>query len=370
MSELPHPIRPALAAVNPYVPGRPAGDLRRELGLDDVLKLASNESPFPPMPAALAAIAEAAGNNRSYPEADGALRDAIAAWLGVAVGAVITGAGVDSLINLISVACLDAGDGVLLGWPSFVSWRQRSLIQGADLTLVPLRADGSYDLDAMLAAVRPHTKLVVIVSPNNPTGGAVDADEFAAFLSALPPHVLPVLDEAYFEYQDDDGHDGVALVRSGRRMLVARTFSKAFSLAGLRIGYVVGPEAIVHALSRARNAFDVNAVAQAAAIASLGEAEAHLPGRVALVRSERERLRMGLAALGLAPFASQGNFVFVEFGRERAQRVNAALLARGVIVRPTGPFGAPGGLRFTLGWPDENARLLRELNDAVAANPA
>lgn len=370
MSDLPHPIRPALAAVNPYVPGRPASDLRRELAVTDVVKLASNESPFPPMPAALAAIAEAAGNNRSYPESDGVLRDTIASWLGVAPGSVITGAGVDSLINLISVACLDAGDGVVLGWPSFISWRQRALIQAADLTLVPLRADGSYDLDAMLAAVRPTTKLVVIVSPNNPTGGAVAADELATFLSALPSHVLPVLDEAYFEYQDNGGHDGVALVRAGRRMLVARTFSKAFSLAGLRIGYVIGPEPIVHALSRARNAFDVNAVAQAAAIASISEADVHLPGRVALVRNERERLRTGLSALGLTPLPSQGNFVFVELGRERAERVNAALLVRGVIVRPTAPFGAPGGLRFTLGWPDENSRLLREVTKALATTPA
>jgi len=360
-------VRPSLAAVHPYEPGRPTDDVRRELGIESVVKLASNEGPFPPMPGALAAIRACAEGCRLYPDpGTWALRDALSARHRVAPGMVLPGNGVDSLIKLLCLATLDPGDELAMGWPSFLSWRQGALIQGAEVRQAPLAADGAYDLDALAGAVGPRTKLVVVVSPNNPTGAAVERDDLVRFLDGLPTHVLPVVDEAYFEYLPPGGHDAAALVAEGRPMATLRTFSKAYGLAGLRVGYLVGPSALVTELGRVRNAFDVSAPAQAAALASLADAADHLPERLALNASERARMADGLRELGLAPLPSTANFLFVDMEEpERARALAAALLARGVIIRPAGPFGAPAGIRITVGWPEENARLLRALADAI-----
>jgi len=352
--------RPALARVHPYEPGRPIDEVRRELGLERIIKLASNEGPYPPFPGALEAIARAASAQRLYPDPGSwGLRDALAAHLGVPSDTILVGNGVDSLIKLLCLALLDPGDALAMGWPSFVSWRQGAAIQGADIVAAPLRLDGAYDLDALAAAITPRTKLAVVVSPNNPTGGAVDAQALARFVGALPGHVLPVLDEAYFEYLPRGGHDGIGLIRDGGRLAVTRTFSKAYALAGLRVGYLVGPADLVTLLARVRNAFDVNGLAQVAAVASLADTGGHLTRRVVEVGSERGLVDAGLRALGFAPLPSHGNFLLVGVGSaERAALINQALLARGIIVRPTGPFGAPDALRITIGRPDENAALL------------
>ncbi|MCU0308868.1 MAG: histidinol-phosphate transaminase [Thermoleophilia bacterium] len=360
-------LRPALAGVDPYEPGRPVEDVQRELGLESVVKLASNEGPFPPMPGAIAAIAAAAGGQRCYPDPGAwALRDALAARLGVGAERILPGNGVDSLIKLLCLAVLDPGDELVMGWPSFLSWRQGALMMGAAWRGVPLGPDGAYDLDALAAAVGPRTKLCVMVSPNNPTGAAVAKGDLDRLLDALPPHVLPVLDEAYFEYLPEGGHDGAALVRAGRPLVVMRTFSKAYGLAGLRVGYLLGPAGLVRALHRVRNAFDVNGVAQAAALASLEEADEHLPPRIALCRAERTRMADGLRALGLDPLPSEANFLLVEVGEDRAPLINRALLERGVIVRPARAFGAPGGIRITVGLPEETDRLLAAMAGALA----
>ena len=359
--KLPHGLaRPALAGVDVYEPGRPVDDVRRELGVESVIRLASNEGPFPPMPGAVAAIREAAEGLRVYPDAGAwALRDAIAARTGLEAAQVLPGAGVDGLIRLMCLALLDPGDELAMAWPSFLSWRMGAQVQGATLRLAPLAADGAYDLDALLAQVTPRTKLAVVVSPNNPTGGAVAAADLEGFLDALPGHVLPVVDEAYFEYLPEGGHDAGRLLLEGRVLGVMRTFSKAFGLAGLRVGYLLGPPDLVRALGVVRNVFDVSAPAQAAAIASLAEADALLPERIALNATERETMAAGMRELGLAPLPSEANFLLVDLGSpERAQAVNAALLARGVIVRPARAFGAPSALRVTVGFPEENARFL------------
>ena len=360
-------FRASLANVQPYVAGRPASDVRRELGLEQIVKLGSNETPFAPMPGALRAINEHAAGVRGYPEGDWALREALSNHLGVPADWVLTGNGVDSLIKVLCASVLDPGERLLMGWPSFISWRQAALLAGSFVTQVPLAVDGAYDLDRMLAAVDQQTKIVVVVSPNNPTGAAVGSDALAAFAVALPEHVLLAIDEAYWEYLPEGGHDAVALVRaSGRPIVAMRTFSKAYALAGLRVGYLVAQPEIVRELTRVRNAFDVNALAQVAAIASLADGAEHLAPRVDLARNERARVADGLRALGLSPLPSDANFLFVDLGVERAAAVNAALLARGVIVRPAGPFGAPEALRFTIGWPDENQRLLEALAEALA----
>jgi histidinol-phosphate aminotransferase len=307
---------------------------------------------------------------RRYPDPGcWALRDALAARHGVEPTRLLVGNGVDSLIKLLCLTLLDPGDAVVMGWPSFLSWRQGALIQGAEVIAAPLAADGAYDLDAVLDAITPRTKLVAVVSPNNPTGAAVGRDDLAAFLDRLPEHVLPALDEAYFEYLPADGHDGVALARDGRPVVVARTFSKVYGLAGLRVGWMLAPEVLIRAMHGARNAFDVNGLAQAAALASLAEADQHLPGRLALNAAERERLAGGLAALGLDPLPSTANFVLVELGASRARAAYEALLARGVIVRPARAFGAPGALRITVGWPEENEHLLEAMAEVLAELP-
>jgi len=362
----PHLVRRDLAAVPPYVPGRPLSDLQRELGDVPITKLASNEGPYPPFPAALEAITAAGHDQNLYPDPGAwALRDALAARHGVDPGRIVVGNGMDSLIKLLCMALLEPGDELLMGWPSFVSYRQGATIQGAVFSPVPLRADGAYDLPALAAAVGPRTKIVAVVSPNNPTGGAVGPDELEAFLDSLPGHVLPVLDEAYAEYLPEGGHDGMALLRDGRGLVVMRTFSKAYGLAGLRVGWMAGPEGLPEAMSPVRNVFDVNAVAQAAAVASLADAPAHMPARMEEARAERERMAEGLRALGLDPLPSSANFVFVEVGPERAAAIDRGLTARGVIVRPTGGFGAPGGLRITAGTPAQTDRLLAAMAEVL-----
>jgi histidinol-phosphate aminotransferase len=361
-------LRPALAGVDAYEPGRPIEDVQRELGVSSVIKLASNEGPFPPMPSAIEAMRAAAPGVRVYPDPGAwALRDALASRLGLDPLQILPGAGVDGLIKFMCLALLEPGDEVAMGWPSFLSWRVGAQIQGAGVRTAELRPDGSYDLDALAAQVTDRTKIVVVVSPNNPTGGAVGAREMRDFLDALPGHVLPVIDEAYFEYLPPGSHDGAALVAEGRPLAVMRTFSKAYGLAGLRVGYMLAPHALVAALGVVRNVFDVSALAQAAAVASLSDSDEHLAARISLNASERAMTASGLRALGLDPLPSTANFLLVDLGSpERALALNAALLRRGVIVRPTRAFGAPSCVRVTIGLPEENARFLGAAAEALA----
>ncbi len=353
-------VRPALGAVDPYEPGRPISAVRLDTGVEAVVKLASNEGPFPPFPGAIAAIADAAAGQNIYPDPGAwALRDALERHTMVPQELILPGNGVDSLIKLICLATLDPGDELVMGWPSFISWRQGALTMGATPRLVPLAADGAYDLDAMLDAITPRTKLVVVVSPNNPTGAAVSADDLTSFLDRVPGHVLPVLDEAYFEYLPAGGHNGAYLLRDGRPLAVTRTFSKAFGLAGMRIGYLMAPAELLSAIGRVRNVFDVNAVAQAAAVATLAEVDKHLPERIALNATERERVSAALSVWGYRPLPSTGNFVFIDMGSvERANGCFDAMIARGVIIRPARGFGAPTAVRVTIGNARENDRFL------------
>ncbi len=364
-------LRAALDAVDPYEPGRPIEAVRLETGIEEVVKLASNEGPFAPFPGAQQAIVDAAAAQRLYPDPGcWALRDALERHTLVPTDQILPGNGVDSLIKLICLATIDPGDQVVMGWPSFISWRQGALMMGGEPVLVPLADDGAHDLDAMLAAIGPRTKLVVVVSPNNPTGAAVDGAALVTFLDRLPPHVLPVLDEAYFEYLPEGGHNGAELIRDGRNLAVTRTFSKVFGLAGVRVGYLMAPRDLLGAIARVRNVFDVSGLAQVAAVATLREVEAHLPERVAITTSERSRVDSALRALGLAPMPSTANFLFVDLASpERAGACFDALLARGVIVRPTRGFGAPAAIRVTIGWPHENDRFVQTLAEVLPELP-
>jgi histidinol-phosphate aminotransferase len=347
-------FRRTIADLIPYAPGKPIEEVQRELGLERVVKLASNEGPFPPFPAAAEAIARAATELNRYPDGGVyALRSALAAHHGVALEEVVVGGGADGVIDLLSQATLDAGDEIVCGWPSFPSYVLDALKLGAVPRKVPLR-DHTYDLDALLGAIGPRTKLVYLCHPNNPTGTANGRAEVLAFADALPAHVLLVVDQAYFEYVDDPDYlDAMELVREGRRVVVLRTFSKIYGLAGLRVGYGVAPEDVVAATSKVRRAFDVDAVAQAAALASLGD-DAELARRRGLNAAGRETLGETLVAHGLEPAGpALGNFLYAEVGDGAA--LFDALLRQGVIVRPLAGFGAPQAIRVTVGTLEENA---------------
>jgi histidinol-phosphate aminotransferase len=361
-------FRSALDGLVPYEPGKPEEELQRELGLDRVVKLASNEGPWGPFPAALQALERSAGSLNRYPDGGAFhLRQALAARHSVDPAAIITGAGADALIGHLSVATLDPGDEVVTAWPSFISYVLDTLKLGAVPVKVPL-ADDHYDLDAILAAITPRTKLVYIATPNNPTGTMTSRAQLDSYFERVPEHVLTVLDQAYFEYiSHPDYPDGVAeYVEEGRRVLVLRTFSKIYGLAGLRVGYGVGPTDVIQAISKTRRAFDVGTQAQVAALASMNEQE-ELAERASLTRAGRERLERTLLDHGLEPAGpAVANFLFVEVG-EDAPALYQALLRQGAIVRPMGAFGAPGALRITVGTPEENAFFAQALASVRAA---
>ena len=296
-------IRPALAGLVPYEPGRPVEDVQRELGLERVVKLASNEGPYGPFPSAQEAIARAALELNRYPDGGAyRLRQALAERHGVRFEEVAVCAGADAVIGFTVQAALDPGDEVVTGWPSFASYVLDPLKVGAVPVQVPLR-DERLDLDAMLDAITERTKLVFISAPNNPTGTTNTRDELDAYFARVPANVLTVLDQAYFEYIDDpDYPDGIEeYAKAGHRVLVLRTFSKIYGLAGLRVGYGVGPAEVMTAIGKVRRAFDVTSVGQEAALASLGDEDGapappqRQPGRDGASRGHaaRARLRAG-----------------------------------------------------------------------------
>ncbi len=363
-------IRPALAGLVAYEPGKPVEEVQRELGLERVVKLASNEGPYGPFPAAAEAVARASLELNRYPDGGAyRLRHELAERHGVRFEEVTVCAGADAVIGYVSVATLDPGDEVVTGWPSFASYVLDPLKLGVTPLRVPLR-DDRIDLDAVLAAITPRTKLVFLSVPNNPTGTTNTRAELDSFFASVPPHVLTVLDQAYFEYIDDaDYPDGIQeYAKAGHRVLVLRTFSKIYGLAGLRVGYGIGPEDVVTAIGKVRRAFDVSSVGLEAALASLADG-AEVARRRAANRDAMALLEATLRGHGLDPAGpAVANFVFVEVGEGAALSLNDALLRQGVIVRPTAPFGAPGALRITAGTSDEIALLDEALAAVVSAS--
>jgi histidinol-phosphate aminotransferase len=360
-------FRPAVDELTPYQPGKPVEDVQRELGLERVVKLASNEGPFPPLPAAIEAMERSARELNRYP--DGGiyrLHEALAARHGVAFDEVCVGAGADGCIEMLSQAVLDPGDEVVCGWPSFPSYVIYARKQGAVARTVPL-SELTYDLDGLLGAVTPRTKLVYVCHPNNPTGTTNTRAELDDFFDRVPDNVLAVVDQAYFEYvEDPDYPDAVErYLQAGKRVLVLRTFSKIYGLAGLRVGYGVGPRDVVAAMAKLRRPFDVTTTAQVAALASLDD-DVEIARRRAVNREGLALLAETLRGHGLEPApGATGNFVYVEVG-EDAPRLYDALLREGVIVRPLAGFGAPEALRISVGTPEENAFFADALGRVLA----
>ncbi|MBD0289862.1 MAG: histidinol-phosphate transaminase [Thermoleophilia bacterium] len=361
-------FRPAIADLVPYEPGKPVEEVRRELGLERVVKLASNEGQFGPLPAARVAIARGLADLNRYPDGGAyALVGALAEEHGVEREEIAVASGADAVVMYLSLAVLDPGDEIVCGWPSFPTYVLDAIKMGATPVRVPLTED-TYDLSALLDAVTPRTKIVYVANPNNPTGTMVGREELDAYFRRVPEHVLTVLDEAYFEYvSEPDYPDGIEeyLKRGGRRVLVLRTFSKIYGLASLRVGYGVGPGEVVRALKKVRNAFDVTQPAQDAAVASLGE-ESEIARRRRATAEERSRLERACAHLpvrvGRRPV---GNFLYLDTGHDAAPLFEA-LLREGVIVRPLGPFGAPTAIRVTVGTPEEDDVFAHALSRCLA----
>jgi histidinol-phosphate aminotransferase len=361
-------LRPALDGLVPYEPGKPVEEVQRELGLERVVKLASNEGPYGPFPIALEAIDRAARDGNRYP--DGGcfrLSHVLAERHGVRPEEVTVAAGSDAVVGYLAYATLDPGDEVVTGWPSFPSYVLDPLKLGAVPVRVPLR-EHRFDLDALLEAITPRTKLVFVATPNNPTGTMTGRSELDAYFERVPDHVVTVVDQAYFEYIDDpeypDAIDEYA--RRGHRVVVLRTFSKIYGLAGFRVGYGVGPAELISGIRKVQRAFDVSSTGQEAALASLADEE-ELARRRQVNREAMARLEEILRNEGFEPATpALGNFQFVEVG-EDAEALNAALLRQGVIVRPMGAFGAPTALRITAGTPEEIDFLAEALAAVRAA---
>ena len=354
-----------------YDPGHDLVALRRAQAGAALVELGSNENPDGPSPAVRAAILDALPRIHIYPDPlGGDLKRALAARHGVAVDNLLLGNGSHELLMQFAQVFAVPGDEVVASEFGFAVYALAAQAAGATLRRAPaLSLDNSmprgHDLAALHAAITPRTKLVYLANPNNPTGTWFSGAAFADFLRAVPPQVLVVVDEAYAECVDaPDWASALTLLATHPNLIVTRTFSKAYALAGMRVGYAVAHADCIAVLERVRESFNVNALALAAAEAALGD-DVHLAASVAGNRRRREALAAALRERGLAVSPSQTNFLLVEFGPETA-RIEAALLARGVVVRPVGGYGLPECLRISVGSEAENARLLAALDEARA----
>ena len=353
-------VNAAIASLSPYLPGKPIDELARELGISDIVKLASNENPRGPGERVRKAMHGVFDNLSLYPDGGGfRLKKALAERHGVAPAMITLGNGSNDVLELAARVALEPGAESIVSEHAFVVYRLATVAAGATLVTVPARQYGT-DLDGFLAAVTARTRIVFIANPNNPTGTWVTREALTRFLDAMPSHVWVVLDEAYTEYVDTpEFPDGMTLLSRYPNLVVTRTFSKIHALASLRIGYAVSSPAFADLLNRIRQPFNVNAMGLAAAEAALGDDEFVRTSR-ALNRDGLALLTGGLTQQGLVCIPSVGNFVAVDVGRE-ARPVYDALLREGVIVRPIAEYGLPRHLRITVGLPEQNQRCLDSL---------
>ena len=358
------PLPAHLEGLEPYQPGLSIDEVRRRSGSSRVIKLASNENALGPSPRAIEALQGGLSVLHRYPDGPARdLREALAGRHGVAAQQIVIGNGSTELLDLLARAFLDASDNAVASQGAFARFRQVVQARNRGARLVPMRA-GRQDLAALAEAVDERTRLLYVANPNNPTGTWSPRAELEALLDRLPPGVLVVWDEAYFEFADEpDYPDGLDYVRAGAPLVVLRTFSKVYGLAGLRVGYAVAAPEVVAAVDVVREPFNSNSLGQLAALAALDDAT-HVERSVALVRSERPRMMEELRRLGLDVLSGLGNFVFADT-RRAAGSVFQALLGRGVIVRPLEEYGFPSALRISLGTREENDLLLESLESAL-----
>jgi histidinol-phosphate aminotransferase len=354
-------INPHVRDLAPYVPGKPVEELERELGIASAVKLASNESPIGPSRRAVEAMFAVAENLNRYPEDTCfVLRDALATHLGVTPDHFTFAGGSDGILDLLAKCFLAPGDEALFPWPSFAMYPIMTKGAGATPVQVPLDKDFRADVGALLSAVTKRTRLLVLANPNNPTGTSIGASDFMRLVRELPERVVLVADEAYLEFvRRSDFPDSVAALRERETLVVLRTFSKAFALAGLRVGYAIACPELISYLERARHPFIVNTLAQVAATAALRDRE-HTARIVKLTHEGIAQIEAGVRKLGLRCAETDANFLLVEVG-PNADQLQEKLLHHGVITRPLGSFGLKTHLRVSVGLPEENERFLASL---------
>jgi len=359
-------FRPGIRSTRPYSPGKPIEEVQRELGLASVVKLASNENPEGPLPAVLEAIERAARQVNRYPDAAAFhLTRRLAAHLDVDPRSIILGNGSNEVIDMLIRALVSPGETVVYSERSFIVYGLTTRAHFECGRAVPLGDDDRHDLPAMAAAVDDTTKLVIVCAPNNPTGTYNTADEFRAFLAAVPGRVVVAVDEAYYEYVvAEDYPQTLPLLREHPNLVILRTFSKIHSLAGLRVGYGVGHPVLIGEVQKTREPFNVNLISQAAAVACLDNWH-EVAGRRDRNRAELEWLAAELEALGFVNTPSQTNFVLTRGPGDAATLVQE-LLHKGVIVRPMGPWGLDArALRISVGLPPENRRCVAALKEIL-----
>ncbi len=352
-----------------YQPGKPIEELERELGITGAIKVASNENPLGPSPAAIAALPGALANLHLYPDAGGfALRRALAAKLGLDIGQLALGNGSNDLLYQLVLATCEPTDEVLSHEFAFLSYRLAAQVAGRPFVAAKTTPELGLDPDALIAAITPNTKLVVLGTPNNPTGSVVSKAAAAKVLAALPARALLVIDEAYAEYAaqwpEVDHVDGLALMRQDRRVIVLRTLSKIYGLAGIRIGFAAGDKAVLDVLGRVGRTFHVSSLAQTAAIAALDDTD-HVARSAAHARRQIERMRAEITGPGVKVYPSLANFVLIDCGRPSPPIYNA-LLKQGVIVRPMAAWGLPNAIRVSVCRDSELARVISTVNAVLA----
>lgn len=348
-------VRPAVAALAAYRPGKGAKQAEAEHGITNAIKLASNENPYSPVPSVVAAIeAAASGVNRYADHRASALRTRIGEWLGFDDARIAVGCGSVGLLQQLSLAYIDPGDEVVYPWVSFEAYPVMVNMM-AGVPVNPPLVDHAIDIDSVIAAVTDKTKAIFLATPNNPTGTALHTDQIATVLGAVPDHVLVVIDEAYREFSDPALGDPTSLCAAHDNLVVLRTFSKAYGLAGMRVGYGVAHPDVVAEIDKVLLAFAVNGLAQAGALAALDSLDEIQP-KIDLVLSERTRVVAALTDAGWKLPDAQANFVYIATG-DRTDDLTLALETRGVVVRPFSGVG----MRVTIGTPEENDRFLATL---------
>ena len=352
--------------IKAYQPGKPIEEVKREFKLKNVIKLASNENPLGPSPKAVEAIREYASKINFYPDGGSYyLKKALGEKLGVKEDSIILGNGSDEIVSLITRIFLQKGDEAIMGDPSFLMYKIDAQLSRANVASVSLKSF-RLDLSEMSKAVGPKTKLIFISNPNNPTGTIITEDEVEHFLRDIPPRILAIFDEAYYEYVEDTNYpQSIDLLDGNSNIIILRTFSKIYGLAGLRVGYGVGSPEIIELLNKARPPFNVNSLAQVAALASLEDKDQVNRSKI-LVREGKEFLYSNLRRLKIFFIPTQANFILIKVGK-KAKDVAAKLLKKGIIVRGMGAYNLPHYIRVTIGTKPQNEEFIRNLQTVLSS---
>lgn len=360
------PQRPALSHLKPYIPGKSIDEAKDKAVVSSIIKLASNENPLGPSPAGMAALQKAAAECAVYPDQKATiLRQALAARYNMGADEVIIGNGSDEIMLLLAQAFLSAGDEVVLSENTFSVYEHVTRLMDGIPKFIPLK-NSTYDLTAMAAAVSPKTRMIFLCNPNNPTGTIFRQNDLETFLKKVPESVIVVIDEAYAEYATDKEYpQSLDFVREGKNVIVLRTFSKIYGLAGLRVGYGIARASIIKPLTIVKMPFNVNRLAQAAATAALEDAS-HVQKSQKLNREGIDTAMKAVKAMGLSALPTQANFICIDLGDRSADTVFLELMRRGVIIRPLTSFGMPNAIRVTIGTPDQIERFLTAFKEVLA----